>query len=441
MNLAAPLPGSDAALAPGPTRPVCVLVFPAGTEVGLEIGRALERSLHVQLHGAGSRDDHGTLAFARYAGIPSLDAPDFDARFKALLAEWRIDLVFATHDDVQAYLAPRIAGWGAVLVNGDAEACCIARSKRATLDAFDHTGWTPRRYDELAAVTRWPVAVKPDAGQGGQGFMRADDAAMLEQAMAALAQPLVTEYLPGEEISVDCFSDRRRRLLHVGPRSRERVVGGIAMRSRPLPADLTVAAIAAAINTRLVLRGPWFLQLRRDAQGRWKLLEFSCRLSTGSTVARAAGVNLPLLAVQDFLERDLGVLAEPRLRVLERRLEHHAVLDYAFDTCYFDLDDTLVCNGLANPAAMRLAYRLLEMGKRLVLLTRHPGDITRTLAAARIAPGLFDEIVHLREGEPKSSAIRAPALFVDNHFPERLEVSRCHGIPVFDVDALDLLCK
>jgi hypothetical protein len=35
--------------------------------------------------------------------------------------------------------------------------------------------------------------------------------------------------------------------------------------------------------------------------------------------------------------------------------------------------------------------------------------------------------------------VRAPAIFIDNHFPERLDVSRRHGIPVFDVDAMDLL--
>jgi len=440
MSLPALLPATDEAAAPSAS-PVRVLVFPAGTEVGLEIGRALERSLHVRLHGAGSRDDHGALSFERYARVPEIDVADFDAAFAALLAKWDIELVFATHDTVQAYLAERAAAWGVRLVNGDAHACRIARSKRLTLDTFAQTGWMPHRHDDPAAIKQWPVAVKPDAGQGGQGFFRVDNPTALAQAMATVAQPLVTEFLPGEEISVDCFSDRHRRLLYVGPRSRERVVGGIAMRSRPLAPDPAVTAIAEAINASLTLRGPWFLQLRRDARGAWKLLEFSCRLSTGSTAARAAGVNLPLLAVQDFLGRDLEVLAEPRLRVLERRLEPHAVLDYDFDTCYFDLDDTLIRDGRANPAAMRLAYRLLELGKRLVLLTRHTGDLQRTLAAARIAPGLFDQIVHLREGEPKSTAIRAPALFIDNHYPERREVSRRHGIPVFDVDALDLLCK
>jgi len=116
-----------------------------------------------------------------------------------------------------------------------------------------------------------------------------------------------------------------------------------------------------------------------------------------------------------------------------------AVLDYDFDTACFDLDDTLLCDGMANPGAMRLAYRLLQLGKRLVLLTRHPDDPLPALEAAHIPATLFERIVHLRQGEPKSAYIPLPAIFIDNHFPERLEVSRRLGIPVFDVDSLDLL--
>lgn len=88
---------------------------------------------------------------------------------------------------------------------------------------------------------------------------------------------------------------------------------------------------------------------------------------------------------------------------------------------------------------MRFAYRLLEMGKRLILLTRHAGDLRAALAEARIAESLFERIIHLREGEAKSSAIEGEAIFIDNHFPERLDVARNCGIPVFDVDALELL--
>ncbi|QTN45097.1 ATP-grasp domain-containing protein [Ectopseudomonas mendocina] len=416
-----------------------VLVLPCGSEVGLEIGQALGRSLHVELYGASSRDDHGRLAFARYAELPNIADTQFDARFTELLARWRIDLVFATHDSVMAYLAPRMADWGAYLVNGDPHSAQIARSKAATYELFAGEPWLPRVFAGLDDVERWPVLLKPDQGQGGQGVILAADRATAEVALAMIEQPLICEYLPGEELTVDCFSDRRGHLLYVGPRSRERVVGGIAMRSRRLPVNDEVERIAATIHQRIKLRGPWFFQLRRDATGQYRLLEISCRLSSGSVVQRAAGVNLPLMAVQDYMERDLTVLDEPRVTLVERRLASHAELAHDFDTAYLDFDDTLVCAGRANPQAMRFAYRLLEMDKRLILLTRHEGDLHAALAEARIAESLFERIIHLQAGEAKSSVIEGAAIFIDNHFPERLDVARHCGIPVFDVDALELL--
>jgi hypothetical protein len=420
---------------------VRVLVFPCGTEVGLEIAGALEHSVHVEIYGASSRDDHGEQAFPNYSSVPAITDGAFEDRFAALLVEWRIDLVFATHDSVHEYLAFRAHGWGIYLVNGNLEAAKIARRKSSTYAFFEDMPWVPRCYSDAKEVDCWPVVVKPDRGQGGQGVWCVSDPAALAAALSAVQEPVICEYLPGEELTVDCFVDRHGRLLHVGARTRERIVGGIAMRSRSMRPDAEVEAIAALVNARLRLRGPWFFQVRRDGFGRWKLLEISCRLSTGSTLQRAAGVNLPLLAVQDYLQRSLQVLAEPRMSLLERRLESLAVLDYDFDTCYIDLDDTLVCGGYANPQAMHFAYRLLQLDKSLVLLTRHPGDVAQTLASACIPESMFKSIVHLCNGEPKSTFIKGPALFVDNHFPERLEVSRRHGIPVFDVDAMALLFR
>lgn len=418
---------------------VRVLVFPGGTEVGLEVAAALGQSLHVELYGASSREDYGSLAFSRYAEVPNMTAPDFDARFYQLLSEWNIDLVFASHDSVQAYLAPRIKGWGTCLVNGDPEATHIARSKAATYELFADMAWCPRVYDDIEYIDTWPVAVKPDQGQGGQGFHLAHTPTELAVAVTAMRQPLMCEYLPGEELTVDCFTDRHGRLLYLGPRSRERIVGGIAMSSRRVVGDMQVQNIAETINQRLHLRGPWFFQLKHDLQGQWKLLELSCRLSSSSVVQRATGVNLPLMAVQDHMERDLTVLEDVRVSRVERRVATSAVLDYDFDTACFDLDDTMLCDGMASPGAMRLAYRLLQLGKRLMLLTRHPGDPLFALEAAHIPATLFERIVHLRQGEPKAAYIPLPAIFIDNHFPERLEVSCRLGIPVFDVDALDLL--
>jgi hypothetical protein len=40
-----------------------VLVFPCGSEIGLEVYRSLKHSIHFNLIGANSVDDHGRVVF------------------------------------------------------------------------------------------------------------------------------------------------------------------------------------------------------------------------------------------------------------------------------------------------------------------------------------------------------------------------------------------
>lgn len=417
---------------------VNVLVFPCGSENASEIHQALMHSIHVNLFGASSVDDHGRFLFARYVGdLPRIDAPEFDAKFASLLAQWDIQLLFATHDSVQHYLSRRVAAWNVALVNGDTNASLTSRQKSLTYGLFSDQPWTPAVYRSVAHVDRWPVVVKPDMGQGGQGVSLVQTAAEADAASAQLEAPLLVEYLPGEEITVDCFTDRNRRIVWVGPRTRERVRAGIAMRCRPLTLSAEIETIARLINQRLTLRGPWFFQLKKAHDGAWKLLEISCRVAGAMVTQRARGVNLPLMAVLDFMRRDVMALPQSGVNLVERRITTLAQLDEDFDTVYVDFDETVIKDGKAIPSTLYFLYRMLDKGKRLVLITRHVGDPLHALGEARIDPKLFDEIIHLDNGEKKSAFIHGRAIFVDNHFPERLDVATTCGIPVFDVDALE----
>ena len=145
---------------------VKVLVFPCGSENASEIHQALVHSIHVELYGASSVDDHGRFRFERYrGGLPGIDAPDFDRVFAELLREWDIGLVFATHDTVQEYLATRTVLFGVTLVNGDPFAVKVARRKSRTYELFGDQVWSPDVYTDIGAVRHWPVVVKPDLCQ------------------------------------------------------------------------------------------------------------------------------------------------------------------------------------------------------------------------------------------------------------------------------------
>lgn len=419
---------------------VNVLVFPCGSENASEIHQALMHSIHVRLFGASSVDDHGRQLYGTYNGnLPRIDDEHFDQAFAALLDEWQIDLVFATHDTVQAYLSERIERFGVALVNGDPQTCALARRKSSTYTAFADQPWVPAVYSSPEDVEQWPAVVKPDLGQGGQGFERVADAQEARAALERTHRPLLVEYLPGEEITVDCFSDFQHELRWVGPRNRERVRAGISMRSTFPAPDPSIQAIAATLNNRLRLRGPWFFQLKRDRQQRWKLLEISCRVAGSMVAQRALGVNLPLMAIHDHLQRHVTPLPQTAVSLIERRILTVAQLDWSFDTVYIDFDETVIRDGRAIPSTLHFLYRMQCKGKRLVLLTRHASDPRDTLRNARIAVELFDEIIHITDGRAKSEFVRDHSIFIDNHFPERLDVATHCAIPVFDVDALEFL--
>lgn len=419
-----------------------VLVFPCGAENALEIFHALRYSLHVSLFGASSVDDHGRYTYVNYfGGLPNIADAGFDAAFEELVSSNGIDVVFATHDSVAEYLASSAEKCGVFLVNGNIDTARTLRSKRSIYDLFSDQPWCPKIHRKIENIKDWPVVVKPDRGQGGQDIRYANDLAQAIAAQSAVDNPVVVEYLPGIELTVDCFTDRNRRLVWVGPRTRERVRAGIAMRSSRVPLDDQLEQIAAVINERLVLRGPWFFQVKQDIHGRWRLLEAACRVAGSMVHQRAHGINLPLMAIHDFMGRDVIPLPMNHVEMIDRCLTTRVELKASYDHVYVDLDDTLIIDGCAVPKVVAFLYQCAGEGKRIYLLTRHAGNPADALKRARIGIELFDGVFHLKADESKSSYIQGAAIFIDNHFIERHEVFSATGIPVLDVDTISLLLR
>lgn len=420
-----------------------VLIFPCGSENAGEIYQALRYSLHVdKLIGASSVSDHGEFRFDIYEGdLPNISEESFQDCFEQLIERQGVDVVFATHDTVAQKLAELKKAGDWFLVNGDAETARIVRHKSATYDCFGDCDWTPKRYYTAADVTCWPVIVKPDCGQGGNGIELVGEPDALSATLVRISDAVVVEYLPGEEITVDCFTDRNRKLVWVGPRSRERVRAGISMRSRLVAPDAEIEAIVAVINQRLVLRGPWFVQLKRDDSGRWKLLEVSCRVAGAMVFQRARGVNLPLMALHDYMGRDVSALPNSAITMIDRTISSRTRSNIAFEQVYVDLDDTLIIDGEAVPAVMAFIYQCRRKGIPVRLITRHEALPQATLEKAAIAVSLFDEVIHLTRGEKKSTFVAPYSLFIDNYFPERLDVSQIANTVVIDTDAVEFFLR
>ncbi len=110
-----------------------VLVFPAASEVGLEICRALGTCKEVVLHGANQSGlSLANFHFRRLHELPAIHNTDCLPSLKQLVMRERIDAIFPAYDDVLLWLSEHSTELGCALVAPSLATTTICRSKSET---------------------------------------------------------------------------------------------------------------------------------------------------------------------------------------------------------------------------------------------------------------------------------------------------------------------
>jgi len=418
-----------------------VLVFPCGSEVGLEINRSLKYSRHIKLIGGNSIEDHGRFVFNNYIGnIPFISDPTFIRYMKELITEEEIDAIYPAMDNVIAILTENQNLLRCKIISSPIETVRTCLSKKMTYEFIQNSILTPVVYETIEDIDAFPVFMKPEIGYGTRGAKKINN---IDQAKCHLEEYpgcMILEYLPGREFTIDCFTDRKGQLLFAGPRQRRRIINGISVNTMSMHEDLQqFLMLANKINERFTFRGAWFFQVKENRDGQLALLEIAARLGGSSSLYRALGVNFAMLSVFDAFEEDVSVRINPFSIEMDRALNNRYRMDLNFDTVYVDCDDTLIINNVINTNLIRLLYQFINQKKKLVLITKHTKNIDETLRKYRITD-LFDEVVQIDMNERKADHVKSSkAIFIDDSFSERKEVSAQRGVPVFSPDACECL--
>ncbi|MCX8020603.1 MAG: ATP-grasp domain-containing protein [Chitinophagaceae bacterium] len=165
-----------------------------------------------------------------------------------------------------------------------------------------------------------PVCFKPSVSNGSRGFRILDagkderELLWKEKPYSAYIQPaeaerlltgypipelLVSEYLPGDEFSVDCLANQGQAILIV-PRIRRKMVNGISVMGE-LIHQKDIMEYCRSIVRELRLHGCIGFQLKQSARGDYLLVEINPRVQGSVSVLLGAGINLPWLAVKQEL--------------------------------------------------------------------------------------------------------------------------------------------
>jgi predicted ATP-grasp superfamily ATP-dependent carboligase len=371
-----------------------VLVFPSCNEPGLEIINSLSKSNKVTLYGGSSYNlefDPSRVILRNHIKCPDYYSEDFADKFKRILEENRIDIVFPTMD----ILVAEFSKWslpGVTFITCNPETAELFLSKSRTYERLRNVVPVPRIYYDSSGDIELPVFAKPDVGSGSRSSRLICTKSQLN--LAREEGLLITEFLPGEEFTVDCINDLHGRLLFYNVRIRGHVGRGISLGTSSKP-DLRIETYVRNIAKEVRIEGPWFAQFKVDRSGEPKLMEVNCRVAGSMTLTRLSGVNIPLLAV--FLYMGFAVeVPRPIMNIrLNRCLRNFGEMD-DFAWLIWDLDDTILRkDGKPDPDVIACMYDCNNRGKKQILLTKN--EKVEKLLEIHHIPHFFVEVCYTRD--------------------------------------------
>ncbi|MEO0814002.1 MAG: ATP-grasp domain-containing protein, partial [Myxococcota bacterium] len=152
---------------------------------------------------------------------------------------------------------------------------------------------------DLRGFESWeyPVIVKPREGSGSRGIRLVES---YEDLVALGSNPelIVQDFLPGEEYSVDVLLDSGGRAMAAVPRVRMATDSGVSVASRTVH-DEELIGYACTVSEHLGVRHVVNVQFRRDRDGKPRLLEINPRCPGTLPLTVQAGINMPLLAINE----------------------------------------------------------------------------------------------------------------------------------------------
>lgn len=402
-----------------------LLIVPGTTLVAKEICDSLATNKGVELFGAGyDLENARNFPYSAFDFLGMLDSSNLINHFEEIVQRNQIDAIIFAHDSWIFEFQDTETIGNASIIKNSSHTIQICSFKSSTYNFFQNVLPIPKVFKSVEEITDFPVFLKPDRGQGSVGAKRINQTSelkpFLDENLLIDSDWVVSEYLPGSEFTVDCFSSLSGKLLYSSARKRISVKAGMAIETRVIE-NKTLCEWAQLISQEINIAGPWFFQAKEDRNGALKLMEIGLRIAGGSGVQRLKGVNLSHLNVLQSQNLTLRIIDQKNS---PSKLRDSVELDFTFKEIYVDYDDTLIVNSTLNVRLMEFLRASRSKGITITLISRHKGNLEASLKSFQICD-LFNQVIHIKNNDPKSKYVSSDGnfLFIDDSFRERLDIS------------------
>ena len=239
-------------------------------------------------------------------------AQDERAYVEALLDVCRrhdIGMVVPLIDTELAALADareRFAAAGARVLISSAPVVAICRDKRQTFDFLKSHGFaTPEVYSYTHALeARFPLFMKPRYGSSARDVHALADRAALEFHYGRVAaEPIIQEFVHGEEYTVDVYAGLDGAARVAVPRRRLEVRGGEVAKAMTVRHEEIIRQSLRLVDTLAGCVGVVTLQCFLQPDGSVKFIEINPRFGGGVPLAVRAGADFTRWIIEEHLGR------------------------------------------------------------------------------------------------------------------------------------------
>ena len=292
-----------------------ILVTSVGRKVWLL--RTFKETLNaLDLDGKVVAADISPMAPAMYASDKScqvcrVSEAEYVPQLLELCEREEIDLLVPLIDTELLPLAEtreRFAQVGTTVLVSSPEVVRITMDKRLTHRFLMEHGFdTPRIFDldpELKrSVPSYPVFVKPAMSAASIGATRVDSEAELKVFMKRVEDPILQEYLAGQEYTLDVLADFQGTVRCVVPRKRLAIRAGEVNKAVTVKDRYIMEVGRRVVEALPGAIGPITVQGFQLSDGRFLLTDINPRFGSGVPVALKARADFPKWIVELALGR------------------------------------------------------------------------------------------------------------------------------------------
>lgn len=367
-----------------------ILVIGCGSLVANDINIALRDISGYKLYGASDKKNHGEYVYKNYiSDIPNIKNNNFIEILNKKIDMYNIKFIIPTHEDLALYLQENKNKIKATVVCSEYNTAFLCRYKTKTYEKLEKYDFVPKTYKK-EEVKSFPVFVKKDNDQGGRHAYKVNNQEELD--LYAKDDMVICEFLPGEEVTVDCFTNRKGNLLFCNSRVADRMLAGIDVHARRVKSK-EINEIALNINKEIKFRGFWFFQVKKDTNGKYKLLEISTRLPGAFSLSRCLDVNLPLLAIKDFAGEDVKISFNDIDIEADKQFLGKYKLDINYNTVFLDIDSCIIKTNNINTLLIMYLYQCVNKNINIIGLTSNYRETIEELKKCKVSDKLFNDII------------------------------------------------